>query len=92
MLMGKVIWALRENVKHLQAMPSERSIYPVLSLPSWQQFACKYTSSQKLYEGLGCKHLFLFSSSSRQLHWQHRVLWGRWESCLPHLVWSDAAS
>lgn len=75
-LMGKVI---RENMKHLQAMPSEKSGYPVLSRPSWQQSACKYASSQKLYEGLGCKHLFLSSSSGHWLCGQCWVLWGGWE-------------
>lgn len=90
-LMGKVIRALWENVKHLQAMPSEKSSSPVLSPPSWQQSACKYTSSQKLYQGLGCKHLSFSSSCSHQLHGWCWVLWGRWESCLPRLVWSDAA-
>lgn len=56
-LKGKAIRALSENVKHLWIMPSKKSHYLVLPSPSWQQSACKYASSQKLYEGLGCKHL-----------------------------------
>lgn len=55
---------------------------------SWQPFACKYTSSQKVYEELGCKDFSLLAFPHQELCW---VLWDRLENCLPRLVWSDTA-
>lgn len=43
LLIGRVIKALRENVKYLWALSNEKSSSPVLSPPSWQQTAPKTT-------------------------------------------------
>lgn len=80
MLRGKVTGALRGMWNTWRALPREKSSCPVLLPPSWEQPARKYISSQKLYEGLGCKHLSVSSFSRHRLHGQCWVLWGSWKT------------